>query len=135
MKYIPISWQNYEKDAIHLAKKIQDEYGRIDEIVAISRGGIVLSRILSDILEAKISFITIESYNGFQQVKEPKITQGLDPSLMLRMTKQKKVLFIDELAESGKTFIAGLTYLKKLPISSIVTACLYIKPKTTYIPH
>lgn len=133
MKFIPISWQQLEKDTIHLAKKVRDEYGKIDEIVAISRGGIVIGRILSDILEAKISFITIESYQGFKQGKEPVVTQELD-SGQARMTG-KKILLVDELAESGETFIKGLEYIKKLPIKSVITACLYIKPKTKYIPH
>ncbi len=130
MKFIPISWQQYEKDAISLAKKIQDEYGRIDEIIAIARGGVVLSRILSDILDAKISFITIESYKNFEQKKDPVITQ-----LVSKEFKGEKVLLIDELADTGATFLRAVEYLKKLPIKTIITAAPYIKPTTKYIPH
>lgn len=129
-KFIPISWQQFEKDAIQLAKKIQEEYGRIDEIVAIARGGIVLARILSDILDAKISFLTIASYNHFSKTQEPTIQQPL--------TKQfagERILLVDELVESGATLQKGIEYLQKMPIKSLITACLYVKPKTTYTPH
>lgn len=130
MKYIPISWEQFEKDAIILAKKIRDEYGKIDEIVAISRGGLVLGRILSDILDIPISFITLTSYRGFERKKELILTQESP-----RKFNGEKILLIDELAESGQTFLHALAYLKKLPIKSVVTASLYIKPQTKYTPH
>lgn len=130
MKYIPITWQKFEKDAISLAKKIRDEYGRIDEIVAISRGGIILARILSDILDVKISYITIESYQQFQQEKQPIVTQESS-----RKFNGEKILLVDELADSGATFLKAVTYLKKFPIKSLITCALYTKPHTKYFPH
>ncbi len=128
--YIPITWQQFAKDAVCLAKKIQNEYGRVDEIVAISRGGIVLGRILSDILEANISFITMLSYEGLKQTKRVQITRETP-----RKFNNEKILLVDELADSGKTFITAVNYLKKLPVKTIITASLYIKPKTKYVPH
>ncbi|HSD98087.1 MAG TPA: phosphoribosyltransferase family protein [Patescibacteria group bacterium] len=129
-KFIPISWQRYEKDAISLAKKIRDEYGRIDEIIAIARGGIVLSRILSDILDARISFITIESYKNFDQQKTPVITH-----LLSKKFTNEKILLVDELADSGATFLRATAYLKESNVMSFITASLYIKPRTKYVPH
>lgn len=130
MKYIPISWQQFEKDTVSLAKKIRDEYGTIDEIIAISRGGIVVGRILSDILDAKISFITIESYKNFEQQKDPVVTQLLSKKLT-----GEKILLVDELADSGKTFLRALSYLKSAHIVNVITASPYIKPHSKYTPH
>jgi len=75
MEFTYISWQQLEKDCISLAKKIADTH--IDEIICISRGGLVVSRILSDLLDVKISNITIESYQNAKQEKEPVITHFL----------------------------------------------------------
>lgn len=127
MKFTKISWQKLEKDCIALAHKINGT--KIDEIISISRGGNVVSRLLSDLLNLPISHITIESYADLSQVKEPIVTQ-ISP----REFKGENILLIDELSDSGKTFLRGLSYLKELPISNVYTASPYYKPHTKYIP-
>lgn len=127
MDFIRITWESLEKDCIALAKKIDST--KIDEIVSISRGGNVVSRLLSDLLDLPISHIAIESYADLQQEKEPIITQ-----VSSRAFKGENILLVDELADSGKTFLRGLAYLKALPISHIYTAAPYYKPHSIYRP-
>lgn len=65
-----ISWENFHTSSFELAKKIQDSGEKFDTIVAISRGGLVLARILSDFLKLGIYNIAIESYLDIDQKKK-----------------------------------------------------------------
>lgn len=127
MEFTRITWEQLEKDCIALARKINNV--QCDEIVCISRGGLVISRILSDLLDLKISNITIESYQNAQQEKEPVVTQFLPDTY-----KNETILLVDEVSDTGKTFERALSYLKTLPIKKIYTVAPYIKPHTKFIP-
>lgn len=127
MNFTKLSWQDLEKDTLSLAKKIKDT--NVDEIISISRGGMVVSRIISDILNLPISHIAIESYANLKQQQEPIVTQ-VSP----REFKGEKILLVDEVSDTGKTFIRALSYLKTLPINRVFTASPYIKPQTQHIP-
>lgn len=127
MHFTKLSWQELEKDCIALSQKITDT--KIDEIISISRGGMIVSRILSDLLNLPISHIAIESYADLQQINQPIVTQ-----VSSREFKGETILLVDELSDSGKTFERGLTYLQDLPITKVYTAAPYYKSHTTHIP-
>lgn len=127
MTFTKISWEKLEKDCVTLAKKIGDT--KIDEIVSISRGGMVVARLLSDLLDLPISHIAIESYTELKQYKEPIVTQ-----VSSREFKGETILLVDELSDSGKTFLRGISYLQELPITKVYTAAPYYKPHTVYKP-
>lgn len=127
MDFTKLSWQDLEKDCIVLANKIKDI--QIDEIISISRGGMVASRILSDLLDLPISHIAIESYADMKQTQEPIVTQ-----VSSREFKGETILLVDEVSDSGKTYIRAMSYLQTLPISKVYTASPYIKPHTKFVP-
>lgn len=129
INFIPITWSQLHTDTIALAKKIQQEKIKLDEIVSISRGGMVVSRMLSDILGLPISHIAIESYEDLKQGKEPILTQ-VSP----RQFKGEVILLVDELSDSGKTFVKGIEYINSLPVGGVYSAAPYIKPHTKYLP-
>lgn len=129
MEFTIITWEQLEKDCIALAKKIKDQQIQYDEIVCISRGGLVVSRILSDLLDLKISNITIESYHNALQEKEPIVTHCLPENY-----KNETILLVDEVSDTGKTFERALSYLKTLPIKKVYTVAPYIKSHTKFIP-
>lgn len=126
-KFTRITWTQLEKDTLALAKKIRGT--KIDEIISISRGGMVPSRIISDVLKLPISHIAIESYSAMKQEKEPVVTQ-VSP----RKFKGETILLVDEVSDTGKTFERALFYLATLPINKVYTASPYIKPHTKFIP-
>jgi len=102
----------------------------VDTIVAISRGGLVVSRILSDFLNKPISSITITSYENLDKVKEPFIDET--PS---KLFKHESILIVDEVSDTGKTFERATNYFKNFPVKHIYTAAPYIKPKTQFTPN
>lgn len=127
MDFTKLSWQDLEKDTIDLAQKIKNK--KIDEIISISRGGMVVSRILSDLLNLPISHIAIESYADMKQTQEPMVTQ-----VSSRAFKGETILLVDEVSDTGKTYIRATSYLENLPIKKVYTASPYIKPHTKHVP-
>ena len=127
IKFLRITWNDFEDDCINLSKKIKDI--KIDKIIAISRGGLVASRILSDLLTVKISHISISSYKNLQQDKEPLISDVPQGNL-----KGKILLIVDDVSDSGKTLKRAIKYFKDLNVQKVYTATAYIKPHTIQIP-
>jgi len=129
MRFFKLSWEQFYKDCLFLGKKIKQAHKKIDRIIAISRGGLIPARILSDFLQLSISNIVISSYSNLKQLKEPKIIEVSEIDL-----KDKSILIVDEVSDTGKTFVRALKYFKEKPVKNIVTCAPYIKPKTQFIP-
>lgn len=129
MSYLTISWSRYHKLIYQLSEKIAKKKDQFDLIVAIARGGLTVSHILSDFIRLPITSFTISSYKDLKQISYPKITLHLGNKL-----HNKKILLVDDVSDSGKTFIRGIKYLKLLGAKNISTASVFVKPKTKYIP-
>lgn len=127
MKFYMVSWQQYERECLRLTKKLKKL--KIDKIVAISRGGLVASRIFSDLLKIPISHITIESYKRLKQKKFVTITEV--PSTNFN---NQSILMVDEIADSGRTFKRALSYFNNFKIKKIYTLALFIKSHTNPLP-
>lgn len=129
-KYLSVSWEHYHSLALKLAAAIlSNEKTPFDEIVAIGRGGLNIGLILSDFLRIPIFSFTIQSYQDIKKQGELKITEKLGITI-----KNKKILLVDDNADSGKTFIRALSYLKQFHPSSVTTASVFYKPWSTYRP-
>lgn len=129
MNYLTVSWQTYHKLIYQLSEKIAKKKDRFDLIVAIARGGLTVAHILSDFNRLPITSFTISSYSDLKQSTNPKITLHLGNKL-----HNKKILLVDDVSDTGKTFIRGLKYLKTLGGNYIKTASIFVKPKTKFIP-
>lgn len=127
--YLPVSWEQYHSLARKLAAKILSDKVQIDEIVAISRGGLTLGHLLTDLLRVPISTFTIQSYTDIQVQGEVKITKPLSTPI-----HDKHVLLVDDVSDSGKTLIRALEYLKSQQPKSVSTLTLYYKPHSMYKP-
>lgn len=127
MKYKKISWQELIKDCTVLARKIKK--GEVDEIIAISRGGSVIGRIFSDLLSLPMNHIALASYVDFVQQREPQII-----GFLTKQYNRERVLLIDDLSDTGKTFQQAVRYLNTKNIKKIYTLAPYIKPHTTFFP-
>jgi uncharacterized protein len=139
-----ISWENFHTSSFQLAEKIRSSGEKFDTIVAISRGGLVLARILSDFLDLPIYNIAIESYVEINKAKEPKVTQDIGSADI----NNKKILLVDEICDSGKTFERAIEYLYSIGVSesltnhgegeveprSIHSACLVLKSHSSFQP-
>lgn len=129
MKYLCLSWEQLHDEIYELSQKIKKSGQKFDLIVTIARSGLSISHILSDFLELPITSFTISSYKDLKQAVTPKITLKLGNKL-----HNKKILLVDDVSDTGKTFERGIKYLTDLGAEKIVTASLYIKPWTKFLP-
>ena len=128
--YLLPSWDGYHSLARKLATKILSDKIHIDEVVAISRGGLTLGHLLTDLLRVPISTFTIQSYTDIQKQGEVKITRPLATPL-----DGKIVLLVDDVADRGTTMVRAIDYLKMFTPKKIYTLTLYYKPHSVYKPN
>lgn len=127
--YLSISWKTYHTSAQKLAATILDHDGALDEIVAISRGGLTLGHLLSDFLRIPISIITIQSYTDIQTAGVVNLTAKLQSSI-----KKKRILLVDDVSDSGKTLKRAVTYLKRAGAAHVTTVTMFYKPHSIVRP-
>jgi hypoxanthine phosphoribosyltransferase len=131
MEYLILSWQDIYNLTLQMSERIVNSGFKPDLIVGIARGGWIPARILSDVLYAEEMFnVRIEYYTdlGFHG-REPKITQPLSIPI-----EGKKVLLVDEVADSGESLSHAIEYLQRLGVSEIRSAVLHLKPTSKIVP-
>ncbi|MHA2074032.1 MAG: phosphoribosyltransferase, partial [Candidatus Hodarchaeales archaeon] len=130
------SWEYIEDLAVKLYNSIVINDSYIPDVIAgISRGGIVPSRIISDLFLAQgrkvtLSIMQIGFYSGISKTeKEPIIYQDLPGHVY-----GKKLLLIDDVADTGVSLDFALQYLKMKKPAEIRVATLYFKPWSQFQP-
>ncbi len=129
MRFIRPGWGKIAKMCEALAKKVRGY--KPDVLIGISRGGLVPVRLLSDILDnGNVAIMRIEFYKGIGKTsKSPKITQPLTVSL-----KGKRVLIVDDVADTGNSLMAAADYVRKLGAKQSKIATLHFKPTSAFRP-
>src|SRR3989338_809824 len=90
-----VSWQRFHQDSFELAKLLSEK--KFDTIVSVSRGGHVLSRVLSDFLSLPIFNVSMKSYKGLEN-QEVALTQKLGQYL-----GGQRILLVDEIVDTCNT--------------------------------
>ncbi|HCS78477.1 TPA: hypothetical protein DIV55_01905 [Patescibacteria group bacterium] len=131
-KFLNVSWSDFCTQAFVLSKQIRVSSRPLDLIVAIARGGLTLSQLLSDSLSLPIATFTIQSYKDLRQQTLPQITFGVGTTTL----EGKRVLLVDDVCDTGKTFERALVYVSELGAEKeqITTAALHYKPHAIYKP-
>ncbi len=130
-QYLSVSWEQYHLLALKMAATmLGHEKKSFDEIVAIARGGLTLGHLFSDYLRIPISSITIQSYTDIKQQGKVEITAGLS-----KIIKNKKILLVDDIADTGKTLIRATEYLNDFKPTSITRVTMFYKPHCTVVPE
>ena len=129
-QYLSVTWNEFHSLSLLLAQQILKRNKPIDEIVAIARGGLSLGLILTDFLQKPISTITIQSYTDIKKQGLVQITSKLGKPI-----RDKNILLVDDIADSGKTFHRAISYLGAFRPKSITTAALFYKPHSSFKPN
>lgn len=127
--YLPVSWNEYHTLSAKLASAILANKENPDKIVAISRGGLTLGHLLSDLLQVPISTITIQSYTDIQKQGELKITGKLQSPIA-----GQRILLVDDVSDTGKTLKRAVSYLRRFHPKNITTVTLFYKPHSVFRP-
>jgi len=114
-----------------LAQEIKRVDFSPDVIIGIIRGGLEVVRTLSDLLEIKqVTTIGVGFYKGIEETHDkPQITQELNYDVT-----QKKILLVDDVADTGRSMALAVEYLKAEKIHSLKTATIHYKPKSIFKP-
>lgn len=129
------SWDYIEDLGFQLFVKIRESGFKPDLMAGISRGGLVPARILSDLYLAEkvkvtLAIMQVGFYSGIDKTqKDPIIYQDLPGHIY-----GKKVLLIDDVADSGVSLEFALQYLQMKKPQEIVIGTLYYKPWSTLKP-
>jgi hypoxanthine phosphoribosyltransferase len=127
-----ISWDQFYKDIDNLSMLIALKK-KPDAIVAIGRGGLIPATILSYNLNIKVvQNFQIESYEGQTKTGTHKLWQN--PSDYFVSTfKNKNVLVVDDLADSGNTLRLVKRFFEYRDID-LQFVTLYTKKGTAFTP-
>ena len=130
-KYEVPTWNQIFEMLVNQASKIQKDNYRPGLLVAVSRGGLVPARILSDLLEfPELAIIKIEFYFGIDQTKiQPTITQDLTIPVANR-----NVLLIDDIVDTGESINLAKKHIFEKGAREIKVATLYFKCKSKTMP-
>ena len=132
MKFICPSWDRIYSQSITLAEKLSEgQDGGFDCIVGVSRGGLPLARIMSDLVSVQNVMITrCEYYTDVgKTLKRPVITQEIQGDI-----SRKNVLLVDDVADSGESLLVLKKYLFSKKPKDVTLATLYIKPWAKILP-
>ena len=124
-----LSWEEIEADCQKLSKKIRRQ---IDLIVAITKGGLPPATILANKFLNKPHIITLQLEETLQEGKagyKAKKVNIVSP-LTTYPIKDKSVLIIDDVADSGQTLKQAINLVKDHSPASILTVVLHYKPRS-----
>ena len=134
-----ISFEEYNKIVEKLAIEIHKNYNPT-VLVGIMRGAAPIIDILSRILKLPIAYIVIQSYSGKgMEDQQGQLMFAREISSLASIKDLKKVLFIDDLSDTGLNLNKSIEWLKnygptKNFIKEIKTACLWKKKSSTFEP-
>jgi hypothetical protein len=128
MDLLRISWDATIEYCEQLAHKTRDFKPEI--IVGLSRGGLVLCRIMSDILAVeRVGIIGMSFYRGMKRLENPEIFQELSMDV-----KGRKILLVDDVADSGKSLLKAKEHLQAKGAGEIRIATIHYKPGSSFKP-
>ena len=119
------TWDEIYEMLLNLAKKIERDNFHPDLIVGICRGGWPPARVMSDLLgNPKLANITVEFYVDVAETRsKPILTQPISVPI-----EGKKVLILDDVADTGKTLKLVKEYLLSKGVKQVKIATIYYKP-------
>lgn len=101
-----------------------------DVIVAVSRGGLVPARIVSDVMNVDgVHSIKASLWGVGGRISNEVLIHGVELPI-----KDKKVLIIDDVVDTGLTLIKIVSYVKSFGPIDVKTAVLHVKPSSKYLP-
>jgi hypoxanthine phosphoribosyltransferase len=125
------SWRRVVRDSKTLSGLIKDSGYYPDIVVAICRGGLVPARLVCDFLHIKdLTTIKVEHWGIVATPTEKAVIKF---PLYVDI-KDKSVLLVDDITDTGDTLRVSLEHLKKFKPKEIRTAVLIHKIVSDFMP-
>ncbi len=130
MKCHMVSWDEAYRMAKTLSRKIKSSGFKPDLVIGIARGGLVPARVVCDfLLQKDLAAIKVEHWGIAATLGKAKIKFPLQGDV-----KGKKILVVDDVADSGDTFSVVMDYLAQKAPLEVKTAVLHYKTCSTCVP-
>jgi uncharacterized protein len=131
IQYAVPTWNQIYCMLLNLAQKIRCDSYSPDIIVGIARGGIVPTRILSDLLDiSELALIQINFYVDIAKTKqEPVLKQSLPKNIA-----GTKALLVDDISDTGRSLKLAKVHLQQQDLKEIKIATLYANEATITMP-
>ena len=113
-----MSWNEFECLALEVAKNIKLEKKTYDSLVCVSRGGLLLGKILSEVLDVPLSIVSAKYVNGVYYV---------DNNISSTKPVKGNVLLIDDVLE--ETYEKIIPVIKNKSVAKIDLACVFFRSK------
>jgi len=125
-----ITWAKAYSLGKILSRKIMSSGYKPDIVVAIGRGGYVPARIVCDFLSImNLTGVAVQHWGAAEKKGKAKITAPLNMKI-----KNKNVLLIDDITDTGETMAVVVKYLKKQKPKNIRTGVLEHKAVSFFVP-
>ena len=135
-----INWSTYNELCEKLILKIAESGYKIDIIIAITRGGIIPSDLISRVLKKDTAYLCAKSYTGTktEDIQSKEIVFSREIATTVK-EMGGNILLVDDLLDSSRTMKEAVKFLKSYPplkgkIKNIKTAVIWRKPKAVNFP-
>lgn len=127
-----LTWEGFGEATRELSRTIIDDGFAPDVVVAIARGGLLPAGAIAYGLGIKsCGALNVESYTGIGTVLEAPAL--LPPDLDLGYLPGKRVLLVDDVADSGRTLALAVQLLRDAG-AEVRSVCIYTKPGSVALP-
>ena len=122
------SYNMFKADTIQLLKTLQNS--RFDTIVGLSRGGLSLAQAIAESLELRdLQTVQTQLYNTTEKNSSLRLVDNTS------LKEGRKILVVDDIADSGETLQVVVSYLqKKYPTCDFESATLFYNKSSVYEP-
>ena len=126
------TWKQIYAMLVSQAEEIRCSGFKPDVIVAVTRGGWIPARVLSDILGIHaLATIGVEFYLGVSETRStPVLTQGVSVEVT-----EKKVLLVDDVTDTGGSLRLARKHLQQHGVGEVQVATVYRKPLSLIMPE
>ncbi|NBP01009.1 MAG: hypothetical protein EBU90_12900 [Proteobacteria bacterium] len=127
MEKTKITWRGIMSLCTKIVKRLKDKYPNVldYEILGLSRGGLIPSVIISNMLNIrKVYSVGLKSYID-QEKSQVELYQ------VPNISEMPKILLIDDISDSGDSFL----HCKEMLVNKdVITVSLFLKEKTKFVP-
>ncbi|WP_404443267.1 phosphoribosyltransferase [Microbacterium marinum] len=127
-----LTWDGFGQATRDLARSIVADGFAPDVVVAIARGGLLPAGAIAYGLGVKsCGALNVEFYTGIGTVLDA--PELLPPDLDLGYLPGKRVLLVDDVADSGRTLALAVRMLEEAG-ADVRSVCIYTKPGSVATP-
>ncbi len=133
---IKITWEDVERDTLHIVNRMEKNSFKPDMIISLARSGLIPAAMISyclgnkQLYVVKVDFSRTQLKGKAQDLRSrPVLSQRIKRSL-----KGLKILVVDEMTVSGETLKLVSKYLKTKHPRQVKYAVLYQQPWSEFKP-